>query len=78
MTSVTYLPCIQLNVSTTAILKTEESGHCREVAVVNVWTVRQKSGRWGEAVVSGGSTGLIHNPLAFELADYWPCSSDSL
>ena len=36
MTSVTYLPCIhvQLNVSTTAILKTEESGHCREVAVV--------------------------------------------
>ena len=33
-TSVTYLPCIQLNVYTTAILKTEESGHCREVAVV--------------------------------------------
>ena len=30
----TYLPCIQLNLSTTVILKTEESDHCREVAVV--------------------------------------------
>ena len=35
----------------------------------------KKSGRWGEVAVSGGSTGLLHNPLAFELADYWTRSS---
>ena len=34
---------VQLNLSTTATLGTEESGHCREVErKVNVWTVRQK------------------------------------
>ena len=35
----------------------------------------KKSCHWGEAAVTGGSTALIHNPLAFELADYWPRSS---
>ena len=34
---------LQLNLSTTAILGTEESNHCREVETrVNVWTVHQK------------------------------------
>ena len=34
---------VQLNLSATAILGKEESGHCREVEMrVNVWTVRQK------------------------------------
>ena len=34
---------IQLNLSTTATLRIEESGHCREVETkVNVWTVRPK------------------------------------
>ena len=35
--------CVQLNLSTTATLGTEESGHCREVETrVNIWTVGQK------------------------------------
>ena len=34
---------LQLNLSATTTLGTEESGHCREVEKrVNVWTVRQK------------------------------------
>ena len=40
---------MQLNLSTTAILGTEESDRCREVETrVNVWTVRLKSGRCRE------------------------------
>ena len=40
---------IQLNLSTTATLGTEETGHCREVETrVNVWTVRQKMWPLGE------------------------------
>ena len=34
---------LQFNLSTTAILGSEKSGHCREVETrVNVWTVCQK------------------------------------
>ena len=35
---------VQLNLSTTATLGTEESGHCREVETrMNIWTVRPKN-----------------------------------
>ena len=38
---------VQLNLSKTATLETEKSGRCSEVYTrVNVWTVRQKSGRY--------------------------------
>ena len=48
---------VQLNLSTTATLRTEERGRCKEVQTrVNVWTVRQKSGRCGEVAVTEGST----------------------
>ena len=48
---------MQLNLSTTATLRTEESGHFREVKTrVNVWTVRQKNSRCREVAVSGGWT----------------------
>jgi len=41
-----YKNVIQLNLSTTATLGTEESGICKEVETrVNVWTVRQKK-KW--------------------------------
>ena len=46
---------LQLNLSTTATLGTEESGrcnHCKEVeTIVNVWTVCQKNGRSREVAV---------------------------
>ena len=53
---------VQLNLSTTATLGTEESGHCREVAVVErlkqEWIYgrlsAKKNGRCGEVAVSGG------------------------
>ena len=54
---------IQLNLSSTAILGTEEGSHCREVETrVNAWTARQKllplycGGRCGEVAVTKGST----------------------
>lgn len=50
----------QLNLSTAAILGTEESGHCREVETrVNVWTVHQKKNRRSrEVAASEGLTVL--------------------
>ena len=49
--------CIQLNLSTTTTLGTEESGLCWEVeARVNVWTAHQKNGHCREVVISVGWT----------------------
>ena len=52
---------IQLNLSTTATLETEESGHCREVLNKRQFmdflcASTKKSGRCREVGVSGGST----------------------
>ena len=54
--------CVQLNLSTTAIVGTEESGLCREVAVVErlkqEWIYglsAKKSGRCRDVAVQGGS-----------------------
>jgi len=54
---------IQLNLSSTATLRTEEGSHCREVETrVNVWTARQKilplywGDCGGEVAGSGGLT----------------------
>ena len=50
---------LQLNLSTTTTLGTEESGFCIEVEpTVNVWTVCQKKniGCCGELVVNGDMT----------------------
>ena len=45
-----------MNLSPTATLGTEESGHCRDVETrVNLWTVRQKNGHCREMAVSGAS-----------------------
>ena len=56
-----------MNLSTTATLRTEERGHCKEVAVVERLKLesmyglfcpqgRKKNGRSREVAVSGGST----------------------
>ena len=51
---------LQLNLSTTATLGTEESNHCWEVETrVNVWTVCQKSGLCREVALRAGSTVFI-------------------
>ena len=54
--------CVQLNLSTTATLGTEEIGHCREVAIVESFKLQSmhglstiKSGHCGEVAVIGGS-----------------------
>ena len=57
---------VQLNLSTTATLGTDKSGHCREVAVVQrlkqEWmymyglSAKKKNGRCREVAVSGGTT----------------------
>ena len=54
---------IQLNLSTTATLRTETNDRRREVPVVETfkqeslyWLYAKKSGRCGEMAVSGGST----------------------
>ena len=60
---------MQLNLSSMATVGTEESGHCREMAIlerfkrVNVWTIRKKSDFCGEVAIEekwpsvcGGST----------------------
>ena len=62
------LSFLQLNVSTTASLGTEEKGHCREVAVVErlkqEWMYglsAKKKGRCREVAFSGGSTVFNRN-----------------
>ena len=56
---------LQLNLSTTATLGTEESGRCREDGTrVDVCTVRQKkkeNGRCRKVAVSGGLTVFKRN-----------------
>ena len=57
---------VQLNLSTTATLGTDKSGHCREVAVVQrlkqEWmymyglSAKKKKSRCREVAVSGGTT----------------------
>lgn len=67
MASSTFFFCrelLQFNLSITATLGSEKSGHCGEVETrMNVWTVCQKkkwllqrSGRCGEVTISGHST----------------------
>ena len=65
---VTYPPCVQLNLSTTATFGTEERAvvekQFKEVSQCMDCPLK-KSGPCAEVAVSGGSTALLHNPLAF-------------
>ena len=64
-----FSKCLRLNLSTTATLGIDESGHCREVAVVvskvsykqeSMYVLSsKKSGRCGEVAVSRGVTVLL-------------------
>ena len=60
--------CLRLNLSTTATLGIDESGRCREVAIVVSYKQEsmyvlllssKKSGRCEEVAVSGGVTVLL-------------------
>ena len=73
-----FLYIIQLNVLTTATLGTEQSGHGREVTVVeelssrvNVWIVPPKSGHCREVAVSGSLTVFIQStPFIVDTQDH--------
>ena len=73
---------LQLNLSTTATLETEESGHCKEVAIVERLKQERmyglsatENGRCREVALSAGSTVHVYDseklPRQLPLPLYW-------